>query len=148
MPTKTRNHKLKLEISSFNTPLQVRAHQLMDTRASLTGSSSNGIAKIRNGRQEEKAQLRLKPPRCSERATCLLLQTAFVSNVKETLNSIDGCDFQSELIQDKAGLWEGGTCSHCQPTGVGNQHFTHLQNEMRFLHANLKTTTEKVAGHK
>ena len=62
MPTKTRNHKLKLEISSFNTPLQVRAHQLLDTRASLTGSSSNGSAKIRNGGQEEKAQLRLKLP--------------------------------------------------------------------------------------
>ena len=94
------------------------------------------------------SQLHLKLPRCSERATCLLLQTAFVSNVKETLNSTDGCDFQSELIQDKAGLWEGGTCSHCQATGAGNQHFTHLQNEIRLLHANLKTTTEKVAGHK
>ena len=93
------------------------------------------------------AQLHSKPPRCSERATCLRLQMAFVSKVKETLNSIDGCDFQSGLIQDKAGLWEGGTCSHCQATGTGKKHFTHLQNETRLLHANLKTTTEKVAGH-
>ena len=148
MSTKTRNHKLKLEIFGFNTHLQVCAHYLLDIRAFLMGSSGTGNSKIRNGGTGRESQLHLKPPRCSERATCLLLPTAFVSNVKEALNSTDGCDFQSELIQDKAGLWEGGTCRHCQATGAGNQHFTHLQNEIRLLHANLKTTTEKVAGRK
>lgn len=122
--TKTRNHKFKSQKFCFDIHLLS-----LETRSSLKGSSSNAILRLEMVEREKKVQLHQKllshlegPPICSDKQP-------FVSNVKEILNSIDCCDSTMTVRTDPGQSWAlGGRDCQCQVAGVGNQHFTHLEN--------------------